>query len=817
VSRSARAGPRGARGTRSAAYTATPVPERSVWLVVKVGLQDAELRRVTFSTRASDEARAKSQLADVPTPVLVFYAVASLLLFAYGMTLFVRRSGQVWTVVDNQLLDALEVVLALACLGRALRREPGRLVALALGTGLLAWALGDVIFSMHPSAPSPSVDDALYLAFYPLAYLALMLLVRSGRGHVQTYGWLDGIIAGLGAAAICAAFAFDAILSSLGGSPAQVAVNLAYPVGDLILLAMAIGAVVVVPRRPARLLLFAAGCSLLAVGDTVYLFQSSLGTYRVGTPLDLTWPIALLLLSASVWLPWSPPAGEPLSQKAPRFALPVLASLAGVVILLVGNLRHVSSVAVGLATAVLVAARLRVGVSLRELSRLTESRRRQAVTDELTGLGNRRHLLHELDQALAVQTGDRRRAGLALLLIDLDHFKEINDSFGHPTGDALLQQIGPRIRRAVRPSDLVTRLGGDEFAVILTGADARYATRIAERITAAMNEAVSVEAASLHIGASIGIALSPTHGTSADELLRCADVAMYRAKATHSGFDIYEAALDDGADRLRLIEDLRMAIDERKLLLHYQPEIDLETGHVVTVEALLRWQHPNLGLVPPESFLPLAEDSGLIRPLTTWVLEQAITDCAGWWHAGHQVPVAVNVLATDLFDTALPGRVGALLGGAGLPAAALVVEITETMVMADLSRSKRVIGNLSEAGIRVSIDDFGTGFSSLAYLSDLAVAELKLDRLFTSRLRLSEPGSRDEAIVRSAIDLGHALGLQVVAEGIERLELIGLLTGIGCDRGQGFAIEAPRPPADLDFAPLGSGPYLSPAETVPVS
>ncbi len=737
-----------------------------------------------------------------PTPVVIFYGAALVLLGAYGSSLMVRHTGQVWPVIDNQLVDAFEVVLALACFARGLRRADGRGTSLALGAGLLSWALGDVVWTLDSSAGTPSAADGFYLLFYPLAYLALMLMVRTHVGRAQSSVWLDGTIAGLGAAAVTAAFAFDMILHSVGGSAASVAVNLAYPVGDLILLALAIGAVVMVPGRPARLLVFAAGCALIAVGDTVYLFQSSAGSYQVGTPVNLTWPAAIFLMSTSVWLPTSARSKAPIAERMPRFVVPGLASAAGLVILMVGDARHVSHVALGLAAATLVAAGARLAFSLRAVRHHTESRRQQAVTDELTGLGNRRQLLNELEGSfLAFQEAEAGHddTRLALLLIDLDHFKEINDSFGHPTGDALLRQIGPRIGAAVRPGDVVARLGGDEFAVLLSGAGAKEATSVARRITSALDDPITVDRASLHVEASIGIAVAPDHATDAAELLRCADVAMYRAKGARSSFDIYEAALDDGADRLRLMEELRVAMTSGALVLHFQPEIDLRSGEVVAVEALLRWPHPRLGLVPPDHFLPLAEETGLIRRLTEWVLEEAMVACAQWWRAGHPAAVAVNLLATDLLDTSLPDQVTEILSRVGLPPQALVLEITETMVMADMARARRVIKSLSDSGIVVSIDDFGTGFSSLAYLSDLAVGEIKLDKMFTSRLHAREELGRDEAIVRSVIDLGHALGLRVVAEGIERPDLIGFLVKLGCDHGQGFGIQPPCPAAQLDF------------------
>ena len=488
--------------------------------------------------------------------------------------------------------------------------------------------------------------------------------------------------------------------------------------------------------------------------------------------------------------------------------------MVSVVSVVLGNIEYLNTIALGLAGATLLVVTARMASSLRKQRALNDSRQHLAVTDELTGLGNRRRLLDELEGALAALSHeDSPSEAVALLLIDLDHFKEINDSFGHQTGDALLRQIGPRIRQVVRHDDLVARLGGDEFAVLLHAADTLKATTVAQRLSTLLEEPIDVGHASLRVGASIGVALAPEHALSSTELLRCADIAMYRAKNERGSFDVYEATLDDETDRLALIADLRQAMADGSLALHYQPEIDLVTGQVVTVEAFLRWLHPTLGPIPPEHLLDLAEESGLIQTLSSWVFEQAIADCAHWWSEGRQVAVAVNLLATDLLDSALPQRMSALLSRAGLGPEALVLEITEGMVMADLTRSKRVIQSLAEVGIMVSIDDFGTGFSSLSHLSDLAVGEVKLDRTFTSRLQLGDADKRDENLVRSIIDLGHALGLRVVAEGIERLGFVSVLAELGCDSGQGFAIQAPCRAAKIDFVGLKGSRDVSGAGT----
>jgi diguanylate cyclase len=711
------------------------------------------------------------------------------------IALLTRHAGHLWP-----LTVAVEVTLALACFGRALAGKPGRRASLALGGGLLSWALGDLIWALESAPSTASVADVFSLFFYPLTGLALLLLVRSDLEQLKATIWLDGAIASLGTAAVCLALA----LGTLARGTPSIVVHVAYPVGDIVLLALALGVVVMVPRRPGTLR-FAGGCALMAVGGIVSLHESSPGAHQSGTALDLLWPTAMIAMTGSVWLRSRPrtPSRSPLVEKAPRRAILTLVLVACPVILVLGNVQRVNAIALGLAGATLMVAAARMAVSLREQRTVNESREHQAVTDELTGLGNRRLLLDELEGALAaLPPGSTQSGALALLLIDLDHFKEINDSFGHQTGDALLREIGPRIRQVVRRNDLVARLGGDEFAVLLYGADAYKATTVARRITRLLEEPIEVSTASLHVGASIGVALAPDHAVTAADLIHCADIAMYRAKNERGSFDVYEAALDDEADRFALIEDLRIAMADDSLALHYQPEIDLRTGEVVTVEALLRWPHPTLGLIPPEHLLALAEESGLIHSLATWVFEEAIADCARWWHSGQRAAVAVNLLATDLLDSSLPRRVGELLAQAGLPTEALVLEITEGMVVADVTRSKRVIQSLTDSGILVSVDDFGTGFSSISHLNDLAVGELKLDRTFTSRLQVEERGGRDEDIVRSIIDLGHALGLRVVAEGIERLDFVDVLASLGCDSGQGYAIQAPCPATEINFAGL---------------
>ena len=759
----------------------------------------------------------------MPRVVVVAYVVAGMCLATYAAALMFRGSGQFWPWLDNWCVDAFELTVALMCLSRFLVKRPGRSVGLAFGLGLLAWAIGDTIFTLESqrgaAPPTPSLADAFYLVMYPLAYLAIMLIMRGEIRSFKTSSWLDGAVAGLGAAAICSAFVFDTIVNSVSGSPAAVAVNLAYPIGDLVLLAFAVGALVIVPGWPTRLITLVAGCLVLAIGDTVYLFQNAAGTYQSGTILDASWMTALFLLSLSVWQPVGARQTDDRAQ-APGFVLPAVAAVAAVVIIFTGNWRHIGPVALGLTVATLVLVGVRAGLSRRELTALTRANHHHAVTDELTGLGNRRLLTQQLE-AIFDTTNDPwgPDEALALLMIDLDHFKEINDSFGHPTGDGLLRLIGPRLSSVTRSSDVVVRLGGDEFAVLLTGADVEFAMSIADRITTAFEPPFDVAGSSLHVGASIGIALAPQHATNATELMRCADVAMYRAKAAHGAYDIYESTLDDGADRLSLMEDLRNAIADQALIVYYQPQIDLRSGGIKTLEALLRWSHPTLGFIPPDQFIPLAEESGLMFSLTSFVLESAVAQCAQWRRDGHPVSVAVNLSTTNLLDSALPDQVHAVLDRNGLGTDALVLEITESTVMADLARCKEIIQTLSDSGLVISIDDFGTGFSSLAYLSDLAVGELKIDRMFTARLSIDGVDGRNEAIIRSSIELGHSLGLRVVAEGVERSDHFGFLATAGCDVAQGYAISFPAPPEELDFAAIDdrAAPMLPAAHRLPAT
>jgi diguanylate cyclase (GGDEF)-like protein len=780
--------------------------------------------RVIVTERAATRARRMRASARGTSPIWFVYGCFAVCLVAYVIVAAVRPDSESWPWLDNWGVAGFEIAVSALCLVRAATVKRGRATALALGLGIMSWALGDLVLAIESAGggepPSPSLADGFYIAFYPLSYIGLMLLVRRQVRRLNRVTWLDGAIAGLGAAAICGAFAFRHLETYAGGGGASVATNLAYPIGDVLLLAIVVAGTAVLPgRRRAQWLMLAAGYTLNAVGDSANLFHDTLVTTQLGTFLDeIAWPTAILLVSASVWL--RPSHSSSLAEeRQPGFVLPGLAACAALVILVTGTVHHTGRVAIALAVATLLVAGVRSALSLVSLRALTDQRHRQAVTDQLTGLGNRRGLFSLLDAFFPEEPppeGEQR--SLAFLYVDLNGFKEINDSFGHAAGDELLRQLGRRLGGSLRDSDLLVRLGGDEFGVALVDSEADFAATVAERLTARLEEPFVLEAVRARISASIGIAIAPSDASTAHDLLRCADVAMYRAKLAGKAFAIYQEDLDGSGNRMRLVEELRVAIEQRKLELHYQPQVALASGEIVAVEALIRWAHPRLGFVPPLEFLPLAEEAGLMGRLTTLALENALAQCARWHVEGKQLTVSVNISSSTLLDATFSNHVRSLLARYAVPANALVLEVTETTAIADFERAKVAIEQLRELGLTVSVDDFGAGFTSLAYLSSLAVGELKLDRSFITGLATEDRG-RDLTLVRSTIELAHALGLRVVAEGVEDEPSLELLTELGCDLAQGYLISRPKPASELTLVakPRLMGPAIEALAVTPAA
>ena len=412
----------------------------------------------------------------------------------------------------------------------------------------------------------------------------------------------------------------------------------------------------------------------------------------------------------------------------------------------------------------------------------------EATHDRLTGLPNRAYFEVWIDQALGVRGNQRG----AVLLMDLDRFKEINDTFGHHTGDEVLVAVSDRIRQCCDERDLAARFGGDEFAVFVPGATDEDATALAQSVSASLEEPFELGVATVAIASSIGIALCPGHGQDASTLLRRADIAMYYAKRRHIRSSTFRDDLkENDSVRVALLADLRAALEAEELRVHYQPKLDVKMGSIVAAEALVRWTHPERGPINPEDFVGLAEQAGLIEELTRQVLGQALRAASEWERRGWDITVAVNVSAQSLLDEQLEVLVSEQLRGVGMDPSRLTLEITESTMMGDPARTHRILRGLNNLGVKLSVGDFGTGFSSLVNLRHLPVSELKIDRSFVSEM-MSE--NNDEVIVRSTIDLGHNLGLQVVAEGVEDDAIQRRLGELGCDLIQGYGISRPLPP-----------------------
>jgi diguanylate cyclase (GGDEF)-like protein len=420
----------------------------------------------------------------------------------------------------------------------------------------------------------------------------------------------------------------------------------------------------------------------------------------------------------------------------------------------------------------------------------------RSLHDGLTDLPNRTLLRRRIEETIRGRSADA--GSLALLLMDLDRFKQINDTLGHHNGDLLLQEVAARLSGLGRGERTIARLGGDEFAVLLPTGNSTSATLVAQEILAALREPFILEGLSVEAEASIGIVLSPDHGADVDTLLRRADVAMYLAKAAESGCRLY-APEDDphSPSRLALAAELRRAIETDELLLHYLPRVNCRTSRIDAVEALVRWEHPRHGLMGPDQFIPLAESTGLIRPLTLRVLDAALRQARAWRKARMNLGMAVNLSARDFQDPTLAHRIDGLLATWQVEPARLTLEVTERVVMVDEVRVRESMAGLRDIGVRFAIDDFGTGYSSLARLKDLPVDELKIDKSFVTDMASN---AKDAAIVRSSIELGHNLGLQVVAEGVENRDTWNLLVTLGCDAAQGYYLSRPIPAAQLTRA-----------------
>ena len=704
-------------------------------------------------------------------------------------------------VVDGSLpifSDWAAVILVWLAVQRS--RSCPRHVLLA-AAAVTALTVSDTAYRVFPGDTgtgfSPSLADAGYLLFYAFLMAALATLVRQSL-HGQAWPvLLTSTVGALGATSVLAVLLGPALESALAAPFSMpILLSIAFPILDLLLVAALAG----IAATPVRVLgrsgmLLVVGLILFATADVVYAQQVQVRSVAMGTALNGAWAIGFALIV--LWVLVAARGREQPNRTAvatladgaaytaSAVAAPLVATAAGLAVLLLASQVHVSILAVVLAGTTLALAAIPLAFRQRMLHSLSR-------TDALTGLPNRHALA--TDVASRLRAADARPS--ALLVLDLDRFKEVNDSLGHEAGDRLIGRISARLTGALRAGDLLARLGGDEFAVHLHHADDKRATAMARRLRAVTARPIVIDGLSLEVGLSIGIALSPEHGSDLSGLLRKAEMAMYSAKTSRVGQRIYSAG-DDSNDeaRLRTLHELRIALAENQLVLHYQPKVDLPRDSVPGVEALVRWNHPTRGLLFPNEFLEVAEHGGLMRTLTRVVLELALDQAVLWQDQGRVLTVAVNLSSRSLLDYQLVNVVTRMLADRELPGSALMLEVTEEFLLVDRDRARNVLLRLRAAGVLIAVDDFGTGYSSLAYLRDLPIDELKLDQSFVIPMLDDD---RASALVASSINLGHSLDLRIVAEGVETAEVLDQLVRFGCDVAQGYYLSRPAPAAELE-------------------
>lgn len=719
-------------------------------------------------------------------------------------------------VVADVVIAALSVLAAGSCV-RAAASANGRFrLAWALMAGALAaFAVGEMIWiyieHVVDGSPFPSAADAFFLMF-PVGVSAALLLFRN-RSSPESQGRivLDGLIVAGSLFIVSWTLGLRQIYEAGDATRMDLALLIAYPVCDLVMLTIA--AMVVVSAQAGQrvtMALLTLGLTCMALADSGYAYLSARGDYFSGNIVDIGWVAGLLLLILAAVTARQPTVPDRPMDEVPGWAsvwLPYLPlMLAGIVAIARPPIPFTSGplLTVGVLLAVTVLARqlLAVTENRRLMARVAE----RALHDPLTGLANRVFFQDRLARA-----GESTHDGesMSVLALDLNHFTLVNDSLGHGIGDELLCAVADRIRACVHDEDVVARLGGDEFAVLVVGSPARV-RRLADRVVESFDKPFLIGGHELLIRPSVGLATTACAAgqNSGEQLLNQANTAMYSGKrSAAAGVHVFNAETQvtdtvdqamverdtllravDGAIAVRLLAELRDALDQRDLILLYQPKFDLLTARVVGVEALLRWQHPVRGLLGPDEFLPLVRGDDLMAAITDFVIHQALDDASRWRSLSVEVPVAINLPAPALVDLELPARLMSALGEHRIEAAELTIEITEDLDLDNLDHARAVLNMLRQNGIRVAIDDFGSGYSVLSYLRDLTIDEVKLDRDFIAPI-LVDP--RAAAVVRAVVNLAHELGLTTVAEGVENAETAARLREYGCDVGQGYFFSAP--------------------------
>lgn len=756
-------------------------------------------------------------------------------MFAY--TLQGEFGGPVTADVISCIGSLAFSAFAFGCVVTAARLSHGRRRAAwaTLSVGLFGWVVGDTIWayyrlSLDTYPPYPSVADPAYLLLPVAACVGWMINVSGGPRFLAIRPVLDGIMV---ASSLFMLAWLTVLKNLLAGADdlLQLGVALAYPLADIVMVTVAIVVLSNIPAGHRRTLgLIAAGMAAIAVADGALTVLNAHGV-RTSWAVVVGWAAGLTLMGVGALLSHDVP-GPDMTRRSSRALfwlpyLPLLFAIPAGAVALWSPSPHDAPVLIA-GVVLVTAALVRQFTVLVENRALLETVAHQALSDRLTGLANR--LLFSDRLAHAMQLRERDGRDVAVLSLDLDDFRLVNDDLGTPLGDSLLQAVADRLLTAVPTGDTVARLGGDEFAVVIEGGPDPRA--VARRVIEAFDKPFFLDGEELYIHPSAGLAAAPEPDggsqISPEELLKRANLAMFAAKRAGVGGvlpysqDMQEinrrelrTSLDDNVKRprstvsgIQLLGQLRRAIDERELTLVYQPKVSLSTGEMVGVEALIRWPHPELGLLTPNQFLPLVRKNGLMGAVTDVVLDIAARDAATWFDIDScNLPVAINLFAPSLNDMTLPERIGATLKRAELPPAALSVEITEHLLLANIRRATTVIERLRATGVCIAIDDFGSGYATMSYLRDLPIDELKLDRQFIAPVLRSE---RVAAIVRSVIDLAHTLGIGCVAEGVENRATADRLREYGCDIAQGHYFARPMPIDDLQAQLAASSSAIFP-------
>ena len=750
---------------------------------------DVVARSAPTSFRSEANVTASAESAKTPAGVKVLGLVFGVTIFGYLCWLLVD-AGNKNIARDLWMFTGILLMLIALLVWKAVT-SPGRRVPwVLLAVGLFVWTIADAYYtgwvSQMEEPPYPSAADWLYLVFYPVAFIAVAALLVRRVNRPPVWVWLDALLVALGVAAYLWLIGPETFADE-GASSAANFMNMANPASDMILICLLLGIMGVVGWKFDRqwlLLLF--GALVLWMTDTAWMLGVAESSYNVGAIIDVGWPVAFALIACAAWQEQDRPLRTVAGLRSAVVPLVVIVFALG--LLLYGTQHSLPLASALLASCAIVVGAIRSSVAFKQASVQAEAQR-LAHTDALTGLGNRR-LLDECLEAAADPSPPGQANKCALLLLDIDSFKEINDSLGHGAGDTVLQLVSQRLLQAANSSDTVARLGGDEFAILLRGDDSgQRSLAVAESILSESIVPLVVGAVDLPVAVSIGVARFPDHAMSSENLLQAADVAMYRAKSARSGYAIFEQGQGlEERRKLLLTHELRAAVMRDQLFCEFQPKVDVLTGEVVDIEALVRWRHPHLGVLNPDAFLSVAEKAGLMGQLTHRVLDQALAQAAQWRAEGLPSAVAVNLSVTNLIDQHLPKMIKQMLATHQVPPAELTLEITETVLITEPTLVQRVVSELHDMGVVISIDDYGTGYSSLAQLRRLKARELKLDHSLVTGLKHR---TDIRAIVHATVGLAHELGLRMVAEGVESVDDLTELRALHCDVVQGFFVCRP--------------------------